>query len=69
MTADKQIYQCSCGYVTHFEKALEAHCRFRHHVPMAEKEAMKAKQTVEKPVKTQEPKKVRKPRTKKAVKE
>lgn len=33
---DRQVYKCECGYVTHFEKALEAHCRFRHHQPAGE---------------------------------
>ena len=33
---DRQVYKCECGYVTHFEKALEAHCRFRHHQPAEE---------------------------------
>ena len=33
---DRQVYKCECGYVTHFEKALEAHCRFRHHHPAAD---------------------------------
>ena len=33
---DRRVYKCECGYVTHFEKALEAHCRFRHHHPAAE---------------------------------
>ena len=30
---EKQVYRCECGYITHFEKALTAHCRFRHHHP------------------------------------
>ena len=33
---DRKIYRCECGYVTHFEKALEAHCRFKHHHPAEE---------------------------------
>ena len=37
---DRQVYKCQCGYVTHFEKALEAHCRFRHHHPAAEPETI-----------------------------
>ena len=36
---DRQVYKCECGYVTHFEKALEAHCRFKHHHPAKAKEA------------------------------
>ena len=35
---DRQVYKCECGYVTHFEKALEAHCRFKHHHPAKETE-------------------------------
>ena len=35
---DRQVYKCECGYVTHFAKALEAHCRFRHHHPAKEAE-------------------------------
>ena len=31
----KDVFVCSCGYTTHFEKALQAHCRFRHHEPKA----------------------------------
>lgn len=38
---DRQVYKCECGYVTHFEKALEAHCRFRHHHP-AQEQTVKA---------------------------
>lgn len=37
---DKQVYKCECGYTTHFAKALEAHCRFRHHHPAAEPETI-----------------------------
>lgn len=35
---DRQVYKCECGYTTHFEKALEAHCRFKHHHPAKEVE-------------------------------
>lgn len=35
---DRQVYKCECGYVTHFQKALEAHCRFKHHHPAKEAE-------------------------------
>ena len=35
---DRQVYKCECGYVTHFQKALEAHCRFKHHHPAKETE-------------------------------
>lgn len=52
---DKPIYRCSCGYVTHFEKALEAHCRFRHHEPLNEKPAVEEKTAVKKTVKTRKP--------------
>lgn len=38
---DRRVYKCECGYVTHFEKALEAHCRFRHHHP-AQEQTVKA---------------------------
>ena len=37
---DRQVYKCECGYTTHFEKALEAHCRFHHHHPAAEPETI-----------------------------
>lgn len=58
---DKPIFRCECGYVTHFEKALEAHCRFRHHKPLTEE-----KPTVNEEKKTVI-KKTRKPRAKKTV--
>lgn len=58
MAKNKKLYKCSCGYATHFEKALEAHCRFRHHEPLVEEATA---ETAEK--------KTRKPRTQKAVKE
>ena len=35
---DKEVFKCECGYVTHFQKALEAHCRFKHHHPAKETE-------------------------------
>lgn len=62
---DKPLYKCECGYVTHFEKALLAHCRFRGHKPLEEKKPaeIKAVKTAEKA----EAKKPRKPRTKKTV--
>ncbi len=80
---DRQVYKCECGYTTHFEKALEAHCRFRHHhpaqdaetiLPEVAKEVVKAvKRTARKKAETQPEqteKKTRKPRAKKtAVKE
>lgn len=77
---DKQVFKCECGYVTHFEKALEAHCRFKHHhpaqeetiLPEIEKEVKKAVKRVKKAEEQPEPteKKTRKPRAKKtAVKE
>ena len=67
---DKPIYKCECGFVTHFEKALEAHCRFRHHHPATEvkeeqkPKAVKAEKTVRKTATKKNT--VRKPRTKKA---
>ena len=78
---DKQVYKCECGYTTHFEKALEAHCRFRHHHPAQEAETIlpEIEKEVKKAVKRgrkaeaqpeQTEKKTRKPRAKKtAVKE
>ena len=78
---DRQVFKCECGYVTHFEKALEAHCRFKHHhpakeeetiLPEIEKEVKKAVKRVKKAEEQPEPteKKTRKPRAKKtAVKE
>ena len=35
---EKQVFKCECGYTTHFEKALTAHCKFRHHHPAKEVE-------------------------------
>ena len=63
---DKPLFKCECGYVTHFEKALLAHCRFRGHKPFEEKKPaeIKAVEPVEMTVVT---KKARKPRTKKTV--
>ena len=76
---DRQVYKCECGYVTHFAKALEAHCRFRHHKPLEEPKAeapLMTKKEPAEPVPAEEPEKAvktvktRKPRTtKKAVKE
>lgn len=34
---EKQVFKCECGYTTHFEKALTAHCKFRHHHPAKDK--------------------------------
>ena len=79
----KQVFKCECGYVTHFAKALEAHCRFRNHHPAKEEETILPEVTEEvtKAVKKiaekaegqpeQTEKKTRKPRAKKktAVKE
>ncbi len=78
----KQVYKCECGYTTHFEKALEAHCRFRHHLPAKDeeetilpevtKEVVKTVKRVKKAAENQPEaeKKTRKPRAKKtAVKE
>ena len=59
---EKKVYKCECGFVTHFEKALQAHCRFRGHKPMEEPAPKEAEKPAEKAVKT-----TRKPRTKKAV--
>ena len=75
MTANK-VYKCPCcNYVTHFEKALEAHQRFKKHFLKAEP---KVEKVVEDPAEMQEivqeepvieevavVKKTRKPRTKK----
>lgn len=72
---DRKVFKCECGYVTHFEKALEAHCRFRHHHPekdeMIEKEVAKTVKRIKKANEQPETeKKMRKPRAKKtAVKE
>ena len=75
-----QVYKCECGYVTHFARALEAHCRFRHHKPLEEEKAEAPLMTKKEPaehIPAEEPEvkavktvKTRKPRTtKKAVKE
>lgn len=77
---DKQVFKCECGYTTHFEKALTAHCKFRHHHPAKEAETIlpDVAEEVTKAVKKikaedERPKKkttTRKPRAKKtAVKE
>ena len=66
---EKTVYKCECGYTTHFEKALTAHCKFRHHHPFVEvKEEQKPKAVKEETAKTVTKKTatVRKPRTKKA---
>ena len=64
---EKPLYRCECGYVTHFEKALLAHCRFRGHKPFVEEKpapiVAEEKPAEEKAVK----KTTRKPRAKKAV--
>lgn len=76
---DKQVYKCECGYTTHFEKALKAHCKFRHHhpaeaetiLPEVTEEVTKAVEKIK--AEDEQPKKkttTRKPRAKKtAVKE
>ena len=70
--ASKQIFECECGYTTHFEKALQAHCRFRGHKPKAEPIEIKTAETILPEVKEELEKAlkktVRKPR-KKAEKE
>ena len=75
---EKTVYKCECGYTTHFEKALTAHCKFRHHHPSeAETILPDIAEEVQKAVKKieadEQPKKkttTRKPRAKKtAVKE
>lgn len=60
-TADKQVYTCPvCGYTTHFQKALDAHMKFRKHeapkepeikepAPVAEVQAAQPEKTVRKP--------------------
>ena len=70
---DRQVYKCECGYTTHFEKALEAHCRFRHHHPAVKevkevvKPAKRTKKAVAVPQPEQTEKKTRKPRAKKTA--
>ena len=68
---EKQVYKCECGFVTHFEKALQAHCRFRKHKPLeVEKPAPVVVAVEEKPVEEKTVvKKTRKPRVKKTVAE
>ena len=80
MSPNRAIYKCPvCGYLTHFEKALEAHQRHRRHfpkpeapveeeviIPAEEPEVVKEAETAEEPAVVV--KKTRKPR-KKAVKE
>lgn len=81
---DRQVFKCECGYVTHFEKALEAHCRFKRHHPAQEETILpEIEKEVKKAVKREMKKKddtadtavtkkatTRKPRAKKtAVKE
>ena len=75
---EKTVYKCECGYTTHFEKALTAHCRFRHHHPAEEETilpdiAEEVTKAVKKIEADEQPKKkttTRKPRAKKtAVKE
>lgn len=62
---DKQVFKCECGYTTHFEKALTAHCKFRHHHPFVE-----AVPDEQKPKTVTKKNTTRKPRAKKtAVKE
>lgn len=76
---EKQVFKCECGYTTHFEKALTAHCKFRHHHPAEEETILpEIEKEVKKAVKRQTKKKddtaekvvtkkatTRKPRTKK----
>ena len=66
MTVDKVVYKCPCcGFVTHFEKALEAHQRHRKHFPQP---TVEEKPIIEEPVaETVVVKKTRKPRTKKTA--
>lgn len=67
---EKHLYKCSCGYVTHFEKALKAHCSFRHHKPLAEDTIVPDVQEELEKALTAEPvvvKKTRKPRVKKSA--
>ena len=67
---EKTVYKCECGYTTHFEKALQAHCKFRNHHPFIEvKEEQKPKAVKEeKTVKTVTKKTTtRKPRAKKTA--
>ena len=71
-----QVFECECGRRFHFEKALKAHCNFRHHKPKAAKAAAQPETIVpdiqEELEKALEPepvtvKKTRKPRAKKTV--
>ena len=64
---EKPLYKCECGYVTHFEKALLAHCRFRGHKPLEEKKPAEVKAVEPAEEKAVVTKKPRKPRTKKTV--
>ena len=72
MTVNKAVFRCPCcDYVTHFEKALEAHQRHRKHFakPEPEKAEEVIAKTEEAPAEEQAVvvKKTRKPRTKKTA--
>ena len=65
---EKQVFKCECGYTTHFEKALTAHCKFRHHHPAEEETILP--DVAEEVTKVVKKMTTRKPRAKKtAVKE
>ena len=65
---EKQIFKCECGYTTHFEKALTARCKFRHHHPAEEETILP--DVAEEVTKAVKKTTTRKPRAKKtAVKE
>ena len=64
---EKPLYKCECGFVTHFEKALEAHCRFRKHKPFVEEAPAPVVVAVEEKSVETTAKKSRKPRAKKTV--
>lgn len=65
---EKQVFKCECGYTTHFEKALTAHCKFRHHHPAEEETILP--DVAEEVTKAVKKTTTRKPRAKKtAVKE
>ena len=64
---ERPVYKCECGFVTHFEKALEAHCRFRKHKPFVEEKPAPVVVAVEEKPAEKAVKKARKPRAKKNV--
>ena len=80
MTVSKAVYKCPvCGYITHFEKALEAHQKHRKHFLTEKVEEVVETPAKEQEVVQEEPvteteevavvKKTRKPRVKKTAEE